>query len=73
VRAGRTVDEAAVEALAAGADLLQIGSPEDQGGVSDSILAALESGELSEARLREAAARVLELKLAQGLFELPRV
>ncbi|MGH2986628.1 MAG: glycoside hydrolase family 3 N-terminal domain-containing protein, partial [Solirubrobacterales bacterium] len=30
VRAGHTVDEAAVEALAAGADLLQIGSPEDQ-------------------------------------------
>ena len=71
VRAGHTVDEAAVEALAAGADLLQIGSPEDQTGVRDRILAALESGELPEARLQEAAARVLELKLAQGLFELP--
>ncbi|MGH2987430.1 MAG: glycoside hydrolase family 3 N-terminal domain-containing protein, partial [Solirubrobacterales bacterium] len=71
VRAGHTVDEAAVEALAAGADLLQIGSPEDQVRVREGILAALESGELPEARLQEAAARVLELKLAQGLFELP--
>lgn len=72
VRAGRSVDEAAVEALAAGADLVQIGSPQDQARVRESILAALSSGELPEARLREAAARVLELKLAQGLFELPR-
>jgi beta-N-acetylhexosaminidase len=71
VRAGRTVDEAAVEALAAGADLLQIGSPEDQAGVREGIIAALSSGALSDARLREAAARVLELKLAHGLFELP--
>ena len=69
VRAGRSVDDAAVEALVAGADLIQIGSATDQAGVHERILAALDSGELPETRLREAATRVLELKLAQGLLE----
>lgn len=71
VRATGTTAKAAVQALAAGADLIQIGAPEDQTGVREAILAAVESGELSEERLAQAAGRVLELKRAQGLLELP--
>lgn len=71
VRATGTTAKAAVKALAAGSDLLQIGSPDDQVGVREAILAAVESGELSEDRLAQAAGRVLELKRAQGLLELP--
>jgi beta-N-acetylhexosaminidase len=69
VRAGSTAGKAAVEALIAGADLVQIGSPTDQVGVRERIADALESGELSEERLRDAAARVLQLKLDQGVLE----
>ena len=71
VRATGTTAKAAVKALAAGSDMLQIGSPQDQLGVREAILAAVESGELSEERLAQAAGRVLELKRAQGLLELP--
>ena len=46
VRAGQGVDAAAVDALAAGADMVQIGSPTDQAGVRKRILEALESREL---------------------------
>ncbi len=67
VRAGYRVPEAAVTALAAGADLVQIGSVADQRQVRERILAALESGELSRARLGEAAGRVLALKRDLGL------
>jgi beta-N-acetylhexosaminidase len=70
VRAGHSVPEAAVEALAAGSDLIQIGSVFDQVGVRGAILDAVASGELSEARLAEAAGRVLELKRRQGLLEI---
>ncbi len=69
VRATSTVPKAAVQALTAGADLIQIGSPEDQRGVADALLAALADGELPRERLLEAAGRVLELKRAQGLIE----
>ena len=68
-RAGQGVDAAAVEALAAGADLVQVGSPADQVGVRERIIEALESGKLPEARLREAATRVLELKRDQSLIK----
>ena len=69
VRATGATAKAAVKALAAGSDLLQIGSPEDQVGVRAEILSAVESGELSQERLAQAAGRVLELKRAQGLLE----
>ena len=69
VRAGQGVDAAAVDALAAGADMVQIGSPTDQAGVRKRILEALESRELPEGRLREAATRVLELKRDQSLIK----
>ena len=56
------VPDAAVAALAAGVDMVQITNPEDQEGVAEAIVAALASGELSRGRLAEAAGRVLELK-----------
>ena len=70
VRNSDPVAKAAVRALAAGADLIQIGSATDQADVHAAIVEAVASGELEEARLSEAAARVLELKQAQGLVEL---
>jgi len=69
VRATSTVPKAAVQALTAGADLVQIGSPEHQRGVEKALLTALADGELPRERLLEAAGRVLELKRAQGLIE----
>jgi beta-N-acetylhexosaminidase len=67
VRSGYSVPKAAIAALAAGSDLIQIDSPEDQKGVVDAITAAVDSGELDESRLEQAAARVLELKRVRGL------
>jgi beta-N-acetylhexosaminidase len=61
------VPEAAVAALRAGSDLVQITSVEDQKRVREAILAAVESGELPPERLAEAAGRVLELKRELGL------
>ncbi len=60
--------DAAVEALAAGSDLIQVAEPNQHAKVEAGILAALESGELSEERLRQAAGRVLELKRTLGLL-----
>jgi beta-N-acetylhexosaminidase len=68
VRASYRAPEAAVAALKAGADLIQIASPEDQARVRETILQAVESGELSPERLAEAAGRVLELKRELGLI-----
>ena len=69
VTATDRVRVAAVAALRAGADLLQIGSVDDQNGVRESILKAVESGELDKDRLAEAAGRVLELKRDLGLID----
>ena len=55
------VEESAVRALAAGVDALCLGpaiGPEGVGSVRDAIVAAVESGRLSEERLSEAAGRV---------------
>lgn len=71
IRAGYSVSQAAVAALGAGADLLQIAAPEDQRGVREALAEAVESGLVSEARLAEAAGRVLELKRAHGALRLP--
>ena len=67
VRSGYSVPKAAVAALAAGSDLIRIDSPDDQAGVQEAIVAAVDSGELDKARLEQAAARVLELKRLRGL------
>ncbi len=68
VKATSTVPDAAIQALIAGSDLLQISLPSDQPGVRDAILAAIDSGALDRARLDEAAGRVLELKNNLGLL-----
>jgi beta-N-acetylhexosaminidase len=71
IKAGNTVPEAAVAAIQAGADMVQIASPEEQDGVREALLGAVRSGAISEERLAEAAGRVLELKRARGLLRLP--
>ncbi len=68
VKATYRVPDAAVAALQAGADLLQIASADDQRRVRDTVLAAVESGELPAERLAEAAGRVLDLKRELGLI-----
>ena len=55
--------EAAVQALAAGADLLLVShSLATAGAAAEAILAAVRSGRIPEQRLREAAARVRALR-----------
>jgi beta-N-acetylhexosaminidase len=66
VRSGYSVPQAAVAALRAGSDLIRIDDPGDQRGVQAAIVKAVESGDLPEDRLREAAGRVLELKRRSG-------
>jgi beta-N-acetylhexosaminidase len=65
---GSAVTAAAVAALQAGADMLMIGSPEDQEGVAEALTAAVRSGELAEDRLDEAVGRILLLKRELGLL-----
>lgn len=74
----RGIPEAAVLALAAGCDLLCIGTEntDDQlAEIEDAIVAAVESGRLAEARVDEAAARVLaltaELRAEQAAVPIP--
>lgn len=67
VKATLEVPEAAVAALGAGSDMLRIDSPKDQKGVREALLAAVDDGTISEARLAGAAARVLELKSSLGI------
>jgi beta-N-acetylhexosaminidase len=68
VKATYRVPDAAVAALRAGADLLQIAAADDQRRVRDTVLAAVESGALPAERLAEAAGRVLDLKRELGLI-----
>ena len=67
VKAAGSVPDAAVRALAAGSDMVQIGAPADQRGVREAIIRAVRAGELPPDRLASAVARVLELKRALGL------
>lgn len=69
VRFGYASGEAAVAAIAAGADMLEISSPRDQDEIREALIAAVGDGSLSRDRLFEAAGRVLELKRSQGLVE----
>jgi beta-N-acetylhexosaminidase len=55
-------EKSAIEALAAGADLLMLVDMGAAPGVRDAIVAAVKEGRLPEARLDEAVGRVLELK-----------
>ncbi|MFJ8017515.1 glycoside hydrolase family 3 protein [Streptomyces sp. NPDC096339] len=56
-----------VLALLAGCDMLL--NPPDLALAHRSVLAAVEAGELSEARIDESVLRILELKARRGLFE----
>jgi beta-N-acetylhexosaminidase len=67
-RGGSAVTAAAIAALAAGADMLQIEDPGDQDGVTDAVIEALGTGDLSQDRLDEAVGRVLVLKQQLGLI-----
>ncbi|MCW2289673.1 beta-N-acetylhexosaminidase [Leucobacter luti] len=69
---GIGIPEAAVRALAAGCDLLCLGTSTGADGmrdIEDHVLAAIDSGRLEEARVREAAARVRELRAVSGASE----
>jgi len=69
VTATYSVPKAAVAALDAGVDLIQIGSPEDADGVAEALENAVKSGEVEPERLAEAAERVLDLKRDLGLID----
>jgi beta-N-acetylhexosaminidase len=65
---GFTPDEAAAEALIAGADMV-MAWPMNIRSVHGSILKALETGRLSRERLEEAAARIIAEKLRYGIIK----
>jgi beta-N-acetylhexosaminidase len=69
VRSSYSIGDAAVAALDAGADLVQIDSPDDVERARKAIIDALSSGELTNDRLEQAAGRVLTLKEKLGLLE----
>ncbi|MFJ7271543.1 glycoside hydrolase family 3 protein [Streptomyces sp. NPDC099050] len=60
-------DRVPVLALKAGCD--QLLNPPDLGLAVRSVLAAVESGELTRARIEESVLRILELKARRGLFD----
>lgn len=62
IRSGYTVPEAAVRAVVAGADMVQFSDPDAYRGTVAALQQAVNSGEISRARLDEAVGRVLELK-----------
>ena len=63
------VPQAAVEALRAGADMLEISGPAaDQQAAYDAVLAAVRRGRISRARLDEAVGRILAAKEEYGLL-----
>ncbi len=64
-----TVPDAAVKAVKAGADMVQIsGSPGDQQAAYVAVLRAVRSGEIPRRRLDEAVLRVLDVKRDYGLI-----
>ena len=69
IRGSYEPGEAAVRALDAGADLIQISDPGDVAPARRAIEEALADGELEADRLAEAVGRVVELKRGSGLIE----
>jgi beta-N-acetylhexosaminidase len=68
--AGGEPKEAAVEAIAAGVDLLIVSSaPQQQADAYDAVVAAVESGEIPRERIEESYRRILEVKKRYGLYE----
>jgi beta-N-acetylhexosaminidase len=69
ITADSSVPDAAVRALRAGADLLYIsGSANDQQAAYVAVLRAVQRGQLSRARIDEAAGRIIDAKKRQGLI-----
>jgi beta-N-acetylhexosaminidase len=69
IKAISNVPDAAVAAIQAGADMVQVESVRDQAGVREALLDAVASGQIPEERLDEAVGRVLELKRRAGLLK----
>jgi beta-N-acetylhexosaminidase len=67
IRGGDGAGDAAVQALAAGADLLVVSDPADAKSAHDAVAKAIADGQFSKDRLDEAAGRVLALKKAAGI------
>lgn len=65
IRAGRTIGDVAVEAVKAGADILLM--PPSAREAIDALVAAVEAGEIDEARLDASVRRILEAKARVGL------
>ncbi|MDP9424903.1 MAG: beta-hexosaminidase [Actinomycetota bacterium] len=60
---GGTIAQAAVEAVAAGADLLVVsGLPQDQADAYDTVVAAVESGEIPRERIQDSVLRIADIK-----------
>jgi beta-N-acetylhexosaminidase len=69
ISAGQGAPAAAVEALAAGEDLIVISDPALAQSAQQEILRAVEVGDIPAQRLTQAAARVVEMKRQAGLVE----
>ncbi len=66
------IDQAALLATKAGADILMGPSTPDQvSAVIDTISAAIDSGQVTEQRINDSVARILTQKITQGLIPLP--
>jgi beta-N-acetylhexosaminidase len=62
--------DAVVRAVEAGADLLILSSPpQEQADAYDAVVEAVESGEISEERIRASVERILEVKERYSLYE----
>lgn len=70
-RVAPDLDAAVAMAVNAGVDVVMV--PHDAEGFTSALLRQVRAGEVSEARIDEAAGRVLALKFALGLFERPYV
>ncbi len=68
IRGTEPISQAAVEAIAAGSDLVQVSDPKDVDAVRQALTSAAEDGTIPQQRLADAAARVLELKRRVGLL-----
>jgi len=71
---GGTPERAAVEAVGAGADLLVVSSPpQQQADAYDAVVAAVESGEIPEERVRASVRRLIEVKETYGFTPRSRI
>ena len=71
---GRPPARAAVGALKAGADLLIVSNPpQQQADAYEAVVAAVESGEIPEQRIRDSVGRILEVKKAYGFASGSRI